>query len=229
MNKLIYNCSILIIFFVVSACTTHNVDLKSIDAHKDKVFKIGVVKSYGCIPFSDNTESKKIALTKIPINDVCGTIANHYGIIIDPNSDKEIKIVKETIGSKGAMLSSKPITITISPTCNNPYYGNKEYRKLGFFEGFFAGEDYKIDDDKGEIINVIYSIDQSPNPFDQYFSFNYEIIVKSDGDVLIQHKDKISIVQIQTLEFNFSYIWEPYIFNAEKINEALKRDLSATY
>jgi hypothetical protein len=147
----------------------------------------------------------------------------NYGIKVNQDFNRTIKVVDEWWENLGNIKypHSKG---------ENPYWGNKEYNKPGLLRRILW-DPAIIDEDIGDTVSVIYSFRIVGFPWALKDEFYYEIKVKSDAEVLILHKGIVATVDIpwkghilapQALE---EYIWNDVTSHAEKIPEALARDI----
>lgn len=217
---------LLFIIIVLSACSSsiHKANINAIELNRDKKFKIGIVKVAGRIPstyaiFSkDKVERKNLILEKIPIDKICDTLTNTYGLKIDSEIDKTVKIAMETnfestgkIGSRGFSNSTH-----ISPICKNPFWGDTKY-----LEKNLEGEN--------SVINITYFYGGKKTvPWKNQMSANYEISVMSNGNILLQHKAEIAAFDIPKKRFRTDEeaIWNILMSHVEKIHDALVRDIA---
>lgn len=219
MNKRLI-IKVVFLFFVsllFSACATtpHKVNIKAIEANKNKMFKLGIVKVEGRMPIlgGDNVGKKIMALEKIPIKEICDILSSSYGLQINTEINKTVKTVKEQM----SLLSE------------NPYWGNKEYRQTGSLEFMLTNKDTIIQDgDVGDVVYITYGYITVGLPWALKDKFYYEIIVKSDATVLIDNKGTIAVVDIPKKGFilDSEGVWNNLVSYTDKITEALAKNIN---
>lgn len=228
---LIMKLTILLLALSLSACATaHKVNIDAIEANKNKTFTIGIVKVTGRTPLgfgSPLLDRKITVLQKIPVKEICDVLFANYGINVNSDVNRTIKVVDEWWENLGNIKypHSKG---------ENPYWGNKEYNKPGLLRRILLGGDPAIiDEDIGDTVSVIYSFRIVGFPWALKDEFYYEITVKSDAEVLMLHKGIVATVDIPSKGHIFSplameeYMWNDVISHAENIPEALARDIKA--
>lgn len=230
---LITKLTIPLLAFSLSACATaHKVNIDAIEANKNKTFTIGIIKVAGRAPFSDNLGSKTNVLQKMPIKEICDVLAANYEINVNTTFDRTIKTVNEKMEGQGKAGSPSPgISVQIFIMSENPYWGNKEYKTSGFLSGMLMGGGPTIiDEDIGDTVNITYSFRSGVGlPWALKDEFYYEIVIKSDAEVLVMHKGIIAKVDMpkKGLILDTEGIWNNFASYAEKIPEALVRDIKA--
>lgn len=225
---LIANLTLLLLVLSISACATaHKVSIDAIEANKNKTFTIGIIKVTGKTPFGDNVDRKVTVLQKIPVKEICDVLFANYGINVNSDFNRTIKVVDEWWESLGNIKypHSKG---------KNPYWGNKEYNEPGLLRRILLGGDPTIiDEDIGNTVSLFYSFRIVGFPWALKDEFYYEITVKSDAEVLMLHKGIVATVDIPSkgligdLEAIVEFIWNDVNSHAGKIPEALARDIKA--
>lgn len=229
---------ILVLFF--SACgTPHKINTAAIEANRDKMFKLGIVKVEGrpVSPQSffkdkDEVRNKISALERIPISEICDILSNKYGLQISTEVDKTVRIVEEDLpdSSKGwGMRPQSGVHVQASLTCQNPYWGNVEYRETGYWEGLKSGNSFVIDKQGvSNLVNITYGFSSTPGIRSTKEFIYYIITIESDDDILVRHKGEIATIKTPKkglLEMDSEGIWNSFISYADKIDEALAKDL----
>jgi hypothetical protein len=219
---LIVNLTLLSLALSLSACATaHKVNIDAIEANKNKTFTIGIIKVTGKTPFGDNVDRKITVLQKIPIKEICDVLFANYGINVSPDFNRTIKVVDER--------SENPPHVK----GENPYWGNKEYNEPGLLSRIFFAAPTIIDEDIGDTVSITYSFRMVGPPWALKDESYYEITVKSDAEVLMLHKGIVATVDIpwKGLILNaqaiIEFIWNDVTSHADKIPEALARDIKA--
>jgi hypothetical protein len=217
---LIMKLTLLLLALSLSACATaHKVNIDAIEANKNKTFAIGIVKVTGQIFFGGPLLDRKITvLQKIPVKEICDVLFANYGINVNSDFNRTIKVVDEWHENLGNIKypHSKG---------KNPYWGNKEYNE----PGFLRGDPTIIDEDIGDTVSIIYSFRIVGFPWALKDEFYYEIAVKSDAEVLMLHRGIVATVDIpkKGLFLDSEGVWNDVTTHAEKIPEALARDIKA--
>lgn len=217
---LIMKLTLLLFALSLSACATaHKVNIDAIEANKNKTFAIGIVKVTGQIFFGGPLLDRKITvLQKIPVKEICDVLFANYGINVNSDFNRTIKVVDEWHENLGNIKypHSKG---------KNPYWGNKEYNE----PGFLRGDPTIIDEDIGDTVSIIYSFRIVGFPWALKDEFYYEIAVKSDAEVLMLHRGIVATVDIpkKGLFLDSEGVWNDVTTYAEKIPEALARDIKA--
>jgi predicted small secreted protein len=221
-KALIMKLTILLLALSLSACATvHKVNIDVIEANKNKTFTIGIVKVTGRTPFgfgSPLLDRKITVLQKIPVKEICDVLFANYGINVNPDFNRTIKVVDER--------SENPPHVK----GENPYWGNKEYNEPGLLRRilFFEAPTI-IDDDIGDTVSITYSFRVAGPPWALKDETNYEVTVKSDAEVLVQHMGEIATVDMpkKGLFLDLEGVWNDVTTYVEKIPEALARDIKA--
>lgn len=228
----IFLCSF--IFIITGCATPQKVNLSILEGCKNKTFKLGVVKAaVNCetTPFGPDIEQKKKALARIPIEEICSMLNEHYALKIDTNVDRSPRVVEEAFGSgepypPTSVSGGMHLSIHLRPTTENAYYGNLTYDNSSTF-WLMLGGDSKTSNDEAvpDVVNVTYWMEN------QAFSFKtkllYSIHVKSSGQDVLALTGIVEIVPIQMGLFGDQKgdSWDLYIEYAGHIKEALERDL----
>jgi hypothetical protein len=220
--------------FLLSACanTIHHVDVDKISANKNKVFQIGIVKVEGKHPFpwGDDVAKKITALERIPVEEICRTLTNNYAIQIDNYYVKTVRIVQEAQSGQAPSGPTGPGTtfsVNVSLSNGNPYFGNRAYEQKGLLERALTGGSPSIqNEDSGDMVYITYGFDNPPFTFKN--DFYYEVMVKSDASILIHHRGSVAYVAMPMngLAINYEGIWNNLISYADKINDALIKDIN---
>jgi hypothetical protein len=222
-KALIMKLIILLFALSLSACATvHKVNIDAIEANKNKTFTIGIIKVTGSIPFpfGDDVDKKITVLQKVPIKEICDVLFANYGINVNPDFNKTIRTVEGEVSGRAWI---GPLSFTIRD--KNPYWGNKEYEEPGFLSGPTI-----IGDDSGDTISITYSFRSGQGlPWALKDIFYYEVTVKSDAEVLVQHMGEIATVDMpkKGLFLDLEGVWNDVTTYVEKIPEALARDIKA--
>ena len=222
---LIVNLTLLLLVLSISACATaHKVNIDAIEANKNKTFTIGIIKVTGKppLPFGDNVDKKITVLQKIPIKEICDVLFANYGIKVNPDFNRTIKVVDERSENYPHVKGK------------NPYWGNKEYNEPGLLRRilFFAAPTI-IDEDIGDTVSITYSFRMVGSPWALKDEMYYEITVRSDAEVLMLQKGIVATVDIPwkgligDAQAITEFIWNGVNSHAEKIPEALARDIKA--
>jgi hypothetical protein len=213
---------------VIACSNKHVVNVTEIEANKNKVFEIGIVKVEGQpYPFVDDVDKKKTALTQIPIEEICKTLSSAYGLQINPNVNREIRIAREKPSGQNAPAPDPGrFGITLASMSDNPYFGNKRYEEGGLMSKLFAVPAKLQDEDVGEMVYLTYGF--KPAAFSPKYEFYYKLVVKSNAEILIKHEGTVAVVPVPFgLPFGIkSAAWKELISNAGRINEALKKDIN---
>lgn len=113
---------------ILSGCAGPNVKVGNLDAAKDKVFRIGIVKAAGTtpitlLPFTDSRiESKKNALEHIKVAEVCAKLKKFYGLQTDCTIDKTVRTVREGVGGPTSNPSAGAgFSLRLKPTAESAY------------------------------------------------------------------------------------------------------------
>jgi hypothetical protein len=180
------------------------------------------------VPSGDSLDKKKIALEKIPIKQICDILFNNYGIKINADINRTIMTVNEDLDReyKDITPTSSYINIMLS---ENPYLGNKKYDQAKLLGGIFTSNPKIIDEDIGDTIYITYYYHSGGLPWALKDEFYYKITVKSDANILLQHKGLVAEVDTpkKGLIIDIENIWNNFISYADKIPEALAKDIKA--
>ena len=232
---------ILVLFF--SACGTPNkINIAAIEANRDKVFKLGIVKVEGrplsltsLLKDEDEVQNKITALERIPIYEICDILSNKYGLQISTEVNMTVKIVEEDLpgsskgGGMGGMRPQTGVQVQVVPKCQNPYWGNLEYRKTGYWEDLKTGKSFVIDKQGvSNLVNITYGFSSTPGIRSTKETIYYIITIESEDEILVRHKGEIATIETPKkgfFEINAESIWNSFISHADKIDEALAKDL----
>jgi len=217
-------------FLTISGCATHKVDIKAIEANRNKTFKVGMIKVAGRMPVpgGDNVGKKIEALEKIPVKGINDALGSRYGIRFDTYFDKTVKTVFEKVEGQGSSApSSATISVKLNMMSENPYCGNKEYKKTGLLKDILpllAGSAIE-DEDVGDNIYITYGYKGGLLFKDIFF---YEVIVKSDDIVLVHQVGTVAEIDTpkKGLIIDINGVWNNFVTYADKITEALVRDIN---
>jgi hypothetical protein len=215
------NCAApLLILLAASGCTTP-INTKALEANRHKMFSVGIVKAAGGMPLlMDDVDRKKEALEKIPVEAICGVLSTNLGLIINPDCDHTIKTVVED--AKGQQ-SSGPFRMTT----RSAYFGSQSYHDPGRFLGTLGTRAKELNRNCGDLIYITYSLIPPGNPFSMENEYAYELLVKSDKEVLVNLSGVVARIPIPKngLVADFDSIWSSFVTNATGIPEALARDI----
>jgi len=222
---LIMKLTLLLLALSLSACaTTHKVNIDAIEANKNKTFTIGIIKVTGKtpFPFGDNVDRKITVLQKIPIKEICDVLFANYGINVNPDFNRTIKVVDERS------------EIYPHVKGENPYWGNKEYNEPGLLRRIlFFQAPAIMDEDIGDTVSITYSFRMVGPPWALKDETYYEVTVRSNAEVLMLHKGIVATVDIPRKELIgdaeaiIEFIWNDVNSHAENIPVALARDIKA--
>jgi hypothetical protein len=229
-NILLNSFFLLLLFFSSCATFSHKVNFKEIKENKNKIFKLNMVKVVGCkgLYRDDYIEKKRGALEKIPIDKICNTLNSYYGLEIDTNINKTIQIAYECVecGFKKSSNGASPhsgVTVTIQPTCQNPYWGYIEPPQDILNNIIFKMFKKPKISQLSEIIEITYGCCQSDASrmlFDT--KLEYQVIIKTKDKVLVKHRGIVESFKKQ------KNMWDNIVSYTDKINEALVRDINKT-
>jgi len=225
--------TLLLFALSLSACATvHKVNIEAIEANKNKTFTIGIVKVTGKTPYGDNVDKKIAILQKVPIKEICDVLSANYGINVNPDFDRTIRTVEGEVSGRARI---GPLRFTFRD--ENPYWGNKEYEEPSFLSVMFgSGRPTIRDEDIGDSVYITYNFGVAGPPWALKDEMYYGITVKSDAEVLMLHKGMVATVDIPwnglmfwfgDFEAIIEFIWNDVNSHAEKIPEALARDIKA--
>ena len=234
--RLVVKIALLLSILLLSACASqyvHEVSLDGIDRNKDKTFKIGIVKVKGSLPTfnGDNVGIKKAILEKVPTQKICDLLVASYGLKIDANINNTIKIVeekKEGQGDSGPVESG--LSIRVYAMEENPYWGAKVYQEPTGVSGWFSGGGPVIQDENvGDFIYITYGMRVSGMAWSVKNEFYYEVMAKSDAQVLVLHKGIVAVVDIarKSVFGDDQADWDNFAVYVDKIPEALGKDIQA--
>jgi len=235
---------------VTLACASpalHQVDRTRLDAVRGRTFDLGIVKVAGGLSFpfvSDSTARKQEILMSLPVEAICEVLSREYGLRIRAQEERPIKFVSEELENSapgGSIFGAAPtapvgagVTVTITPGAENPYWGSKEYRYLGFFESLFSfqawGTPVIADASTGDFIYLKYAMRIAGLPFDLQEEFFYELRVRSDGKDLIQHRGMAAQGDVPkySLMINLDQVWSDFESHAATLVDVIERDIRAT-
>jgi hypothetical protein len=199
--------------FLVGCATTPTVNTHALDARKNQTFSIGMVKVEGQRPMFDNLDRKKQALEKIPVTNICHILSKKFGLKTNLDVDRTVKVVKECGILDGG----------------NPYWGVKHYEYPSFLKGFASGNNSECikDEDTGNMIYITYRLDET-NPLHAFTdSYSYEILVKSDADILLRFRGLVARVPTpkKGLSLDMDGSWKNFVSYADNIAQVFEEDV----
>lgn len=221
---------------ILSGCAGPNVKVGNLNAVKDKVFRIGIVKAAGTtpitlLPFTDSQiESKKKALEQIKVDEVCAKLMKSYGIQTDCSIDKTVRTVREGVGGPTSHPpTSAGFSLSLKPTAESAYYGNMKFDETSMLWLMLGGntsinEKTQLQD----VIDIIY--DMKPEQMGFTTSFSYSVKVASSGENVLEVNGVAANIRtpMSGLIIDHDALWKQYILNAAHVDEALERELSSS-
>jgi hypothetical protein len=231
-----YRTSVTFAFALISlpllmGCTTiHKVNASAIETNRSKIFMLGMVKVSGgsAIGLGDRVDVKKKVLEKMPVEEICSVLTSNYGFKIDTQVDKTVKTVKEPLEGQGrAGPPPAGLSVQIYILSENPYWGKKEYRQVGFLKGIFAGEPKIQDENEGDMVYITYKFRSGGLPWALKEIFSYDVLVKSGSTVLLHYAGPVATIDMpkKGLIIDFDGYWNEMICHVDKIPEVFAKDL----
>ena len=234
-----YRLSIALTFTAISlllltgcATTIHKVNASAIDANRSKVFLLGIVKVIGGSPigFGDRVDKKKMALERMPIEEICSVLTSNFGIKVDTQVDKFVRTVKEPLNNQGnavpaSTLPGWSMSINITPQSENPYWGKKEYKQAGI-----SGAPKLQDENTGNMVYITYEVRPDNKgvslPWSLKEIFYYDIRVTSDSTVLLHYAGPVAVVDMpkKGLIIDFEGYWDKMVSYVDRVPAAFAKD-----
>ena len=231
----------------ICACASspHRADMEALAAVRDRTFDLGIVKVAGGLPLpmmGDEPQKKRDILGSLPIGPICDVLRSEYGIQVRTREDREIKTVTEELedsapggsligAGSGPAPSGGGLSVTLALGVENPYWGSKHYRPLGFFESLAAFESWGApviaEADLGDFIYLKYAMRVAGLPWDLQEEFFYELWVQSNGKKLAQHQGMVAQGDLpkKDLLVDFDQVWADFESHASDLADVLARDI----
>lgn len=213
---------------ISSACTTHKADIRMLELKKGSIFEVAIVEVEGRLPYpkalmpeANDVEKKAAALQKIQIDEISDILSSEYGLQIDRNVNKTIRNID---GIKEQII----------------YLGNRDYVSCFDLKKILLEEIYYCikNENVGDYIWIIYGFTILHGaPWKLKNRIYYQVLVKSDGNVLLRHSGNIAVIDLglsyspKNIDNNLARMklaWDELIRHADQVDEALSRDIAKT-